>query len=182
MALNFKKIALVGALSLAIPFSYAQAPWDMSYPQGKHAKKTHKKAAKHRAYAMAGAEFFGVQLSQQQDDEIFKLRHNAEPKMREKRQNIRQLEEELFLLKNSDKYTLNAAKEIQKRISQARADLDLMRVELDYAVFNVLTPEQKAQTRKAQAMWNAPVPFNPQGKTMPPNVPRQVAPSVPAQP
>ncbi len=152
MSFTLKSTVLAAALALAIPLASAQPADGM---MGKHPMKAHKmgKVGKPGKMGKMGKPFYGIQLSEKQQDEIFNINHNAEPQFREKRKALRQLEEEMAQLKNSDKYSLATAKDLQSRISAQRAEMDLMRAETDFAIFNVLTPEQKVELRKAKEEW-----------------------------
>ena len=124
--MNVKSFLTAGALALAVALpAYAQ-------PKPPKPAKIHWET---------------LNLTQQQRDQLYSIRYNAEPRIYEKRQILHQLEEQKHALRWRDNYTLEEAKDIQRRITAARGEVDLLKVEMDYALFNVLTPEQKAWAR-----------------------------------
>lgn len=140
MNVNIKRFLATSAVALALPLA-GNAVAGCGGFGGDGFFDGPKKHQKHR--------FAGLNLTEKQNDQIFAIRHNAEPKFRDKMKNLRQLKDKMFELRKTDNYSLDAAKDLQQKINTARGELELLRLETDYAIFNVLTPEQKAQTHQA---------------------------------
>ncbi len=149
--MNVKSFLTAGALALAVALpAYAQ-------PKPPKPAKIHWET---------------LNLTQQQRDQLYSIRYNAEPRIYEKRQILHQLEEQKHALRWRDNYTLEEAKDIQRRITAARGEVDLLKVEMDYALFNVLTPEQKAWARpQYRRAAPPPPPYLQQGAYAPQPVP-----------
>lgn len=141
MNVNIKRFLATSAVALALPLaSNAMAgcgAWDRGGADFFSGPQKHQK---HRLAAL--------NLTDKQNDQIFAIRHNAEPQLRDKMKTLRQLKDKMFELRNTDNYSLDAAKDLQRQINTTRGELDLLRLETDYAIFNVLTPEQKLQARQ----------------------------------
>ena len=142
MNVNIKRFLATSAVALALPLAgNAVAGCGGFDGPGDGFFDGPKKHQKHR--------FAGLNLTDKQNDQIFAIRHNAEPQLRDKMKTLRELKKQMFELRKADNYSLDAAKDLQRKISATRGELDLLQLETDYALFNVLTPEQKAQTRQA---------------------------------
>lgn len=105
----------------------------------------HQDACEHRAGKHGGMTrmFKHLDLSEAQRDQLFEIRHNQRPAMREKMKELRQSRSalrELAAAESSDEAKVKAAAEQQSRV---RAELIVMRTEAMHTMLQVLTPEQK---------------------------------------
>ena len=144
MNVNIKRFLAVSAVALALPLAapVSAEPFFVDDFGGRHKMGKHAKHGKIR--------WETLNLTQQQQDRIYAIRHNADPQFREKKRALQQLKEQMFELRQKDNYTLEELTNLQKRISAARSEIELLRVETDYAIFNVLTPEQKTKARESR--------------------------------
>ena len=147
MNVNIKRFLAVSAVALALPLAapVSAEPFFADDFGGRHKMGKRAKHGKIR--------WETLNLTQQQQDRIYAIRHNADPQFREKKRNLWQLKEQMFELRQKDNYTLEELTNLQKRISAARSEIELLRVETHYAIFNVLTPEQKVQAKKSRKEW-----------------------------
>lgn len=87
--------------------------------------------------------FRSLGLTEAQQDKIFNIKHDSAPEMRAKKKSLRQLQEELHKVKHSPDYNASQAKALIRKIADARADIDIAKLETERKVFDVLTAEQK---------------------------------------
>lgn len=149
-------IAVAGSLALATPFLVAAqgAPGEPRMPmRGKleqvHARHGHQGHHGHHGWqgerATAGAGFLrGLNLTEEQRDRIFAIRHASEPAMREQAKILRSARGELSRLALSADYDEAKAKALIDRNAQAMSTLAQQRARDMNQIFRVLTPEQQA--------------------------------------
>ena len=141
MNVNIKRFLATSAVALALPLAGNAIAGCAGFGPDDDFFGGYKKHQKYR--------FAGLNLTEKQNDQIFAIQHNAEPQLRNKMKTLRDLKKQMFELRKTNDYSLDSAKDLQRKINATRGELDLLRLETDYAVFNVLTPEQKAQTHQA---------------------------------
>lgn len=160
---SIRRIALASALVVATPIAVMaqQAGGDGPRDRGPGAHKGHFHKGHHghhghfhRAGMHSGHMLRGLDLTQEQRDKLFELRHAQAPKVRELGKTLRTSRKELRELSMSDSFDEAKAKQLADSASQAGAEMALLRAQLQNETFKVLTPEQReklakrAETRK----------------------------------
>jgi len=84
-----------------------------------------------------------IQLTEQQQDKVFELRHAQEPSLRAQFKELRDVHTQLRTLALADNYDETRAKQLVARAAQASGEIELMHTRLQHAVFALLTPEQR---------------------------------------
>lgn len=92
-----------------------------------------------------GPGFERLDLSEAQRDQLFNIRHQAEPALHESRKALRQAHRELRELQRADKLDANALKRATDALGNAVAEEARLRVTRDNALYHVLTAEQRSQ-------------------------------------
>lgn len=92
-----------------------------------------------------GPAFERLDLSEAQRDQMFTIRHQAEPGLHESRKALRQAHRTLRDLQRADKLDPAALKQASDALGSAVADEARLRVQRDHALFQVLTSEQRKQ-------------------------------------
>ncbi|MGO3743502.1 Spy/CpxP family protein refolding chaperone [Kerstersia sp.] len=92
-----------------------------------------------------GHHFERLDLSEAQRDQLFNIRHQAEPALHESRKALRQASRELRDLGRAKKLDTDALKRASDALGNAVAEEARLRVQRDNALYHVLTPEQRAQ-------------------------------------
>jgi Spy/CpxP family protein refolding chaperone len=86
----------------------------------------------------------GLQLTDAQDDQIFKIRHDSAPALRERMKILRRGHEELDKLTRADPFDTERAREIGNTLGQAIAEIARLRAETMHRIRAILSPEQRA--------------------------------------
>lgn len=143
----FSTVVLAGSLMLALPLaSQARPAADHGGHYGHHF--TH---GKHHGKYRAHAGFMrGLDLSEAQRDQIFKLRHEAAPTLREKGKAVRAARAELRQLGKAAEFDDSKAQALTQQVANAEAAFMLERLRLQQQVYAVLTPEQRAKAAEAR--------------------------------
>lgn len=96
--------------------------------------------------AMAGPMSFvrGLQLTDAQDDQVFKIIHESAPALRERMKILRRGREELDKLSRADTFDAERAREIGNTQGQAIAEIARLRAETMHRIRAILSPEQRA--------------------------------------
>ncbi len=106
----------------------------------------------------------GLNLTQEQKDRIFALRHAQAPTVRAKMQEAGNARRELRALSMSDNFDAAKAKALAEQSSKAMAELAVMRASTGNQIYQILTPEQRAQLKARQERRGAG--HGPQGGAM----------------
>ncbi|HRO59462.1 MAG TPA: Spy/CpxP family protein refolding chaperone [Burkholderiaceae bacterium] len=85
----------------------------------------------------------GLDLSEEQRDKLFELRHAAAPKFREQGKALRHAHRELRTLSMSDGYDEAKAAAIGERAAKAMAEMVQLRARNENELWKLLTPEQR---------------------------------------
>ena len=93
----------------------------------------------------------GLDLSEQQRDQIFALMHEQRPVMRAKMKEVRNTRQALRALSLSDAFDEAAARQLATQGAQAAAEMAELRARTEARIFQLLTPEQREQVRQKQA-------------------------------
>jgi Spy/CpxP family protein refolding chaperone len=86
----------------------------------------------------------GLQLTDAQDDQIFKILHDSAPALRERMKILRPAREELDRLIRADAFDAERAREIANTQAQAIAEVARLRAETMHRIRAILSPEQRA--------------------------------------
>lgn len=92
----------------------------------------------------------GLNLSEAQKDQVFKLRHAQMPAVREQMKIVHANRIELRKLSLAPSFDAAKARQLAGAEAQARATLAVMRAETQQKIFALLTPEQRQQVLKRQ--------------------------------
>lgn len=159
---------VAGSLALAVPFLVsAQSAPDAPAQVSPHAAMTpvharhgghghgghsmhHGQGYGHRGGG-EGALLRGLDLSDEQRDRIFSIRHEAAPKMREQAKALRGARAEFAKLALSAEYDEAKVKALADRNAQAMSEMAQLRAKSMNEIFQVLTPEQRAKVQERQA-------------------------------
>lgn len=137
--------------ALALTAAFAAAP--MATMAAQHGKQDHATQHKqrmgswagHKKSAYSGHGLRGLQLSQEQQDQIFKIRHDQAAAMYEQKKSVQAAGKELRELTAADSFDQGKAGQAAEKLGQARAQLALLRAQTQAQIRAVLTPEQRQQ-------------------------------------
>ena len=82
-------------------------------------------------------------LTEAQKDQIFKIRHDSVPPMREQMKQVHKARLELRQLAMADKFDEAKARQLADQQAKAMASMAVMRAQTSHRVRQVLTPEQR---------------------------------------
>ena len=85
----------------------------------------------------------GLNLSEEQRDKLFELRHAQAPVMREHAKTARAAQRELRDLAGAETFDAQRAKTLAEASAQARSEMAQLRARNQHAVLQILTPEQR---------------------------------------
>lgn len=157
---------VAGGLALAVPFLVsAQAAPDagtQASPQKmmmKHHAHWRHGGAHHapmrgdsmRSRSHGGHFLRGLDLSDEQRDRIFEIRHAAAPKMREQAKALRETRGEFSRLALSSEYDEAKVRSLAERSAQAISEMAQLRARSMNEIYKVLTPEQQAKLQERQS-------------------------------
>jgi Spy/CpxP family protein refolding chaperone len=138
--------ALTG-LALATSFALALPNAAQADPRG-HGEGMHQMrgGGEHRG----GMGFLrGLDLTQEQRDQVFKIFHDQAPALRERAQAARDAREELRKLALAPGFDSAKARQLADTAARAQADVAVMRAEGMSKVVALLTPEQRTKLEQA---------------------------------
>lgn len=122
-----------GALTLAVPSAQAH------------------RGDGHHGEARAGVRMLrGLDLTQEQRDQVRKLYQEQAPAVRERAQAARQAQQELRALALSPNFDSGRARELADAAAKAQADAAVLRAEGMSRVYALLTPEQRTKLEQAR--------------------------------
>lgn len=157
---------VAGSLALAVPFlvSAQGSPDGTQQPPARmmkqHAHWQHGAEGHRGGGPMFGAHghgrhgdgfLRGLDLSDQQRDRIFEIRHAAAPKMREQAKVLRDTRGEFARLALSSGYDEAKVKALADRNAQAISEMAQLRARSMNEIYQVLTPEQQAKVQERLA-------------------------------
>jgi len=87
----------------------------------------------------------GLNLTEEQRDKIFKLRHDQEPALRDKLKDLRAAREDLEALTRAPTYDEAKIRAQTDKSAAVIAELARMNARTEYQIYQLLTPEQKKQ-------------------------------------
>lgn len=94
--------------------------------------------------------FKQLDLTEAQRDQLFELRHNQRPAMREKYKQLREGRQTLRELASAEEYDATQVKNAADQQARIRSELIVMRTETMHKMMQVLTPEQKQKLAQAR--------------------------------
>ncbi|MCD6673963.1 MAG: Spy/CpxP family protein refolding chaperone [Burkholderiaceae bacterium] len=159
-------LTVAGSLALAVPFlvSAQGSPDGTQQPPARmmkqpahwqHGAEGHRGGGPMfgaRGHGRHGDAFLrGLDLSEQQRDRIFEIRHAAEPKMREQAKALRDTRGEFARLALSPGYDEAKVKALADRNAQAISEMAQLRARSMNEIYKVLTPEQQAKVQERLA-------------------------------
>jgi Spy/CpxP family protein refolding chaperone len=99
----------------------------------------------HRGHGHDDMDLHGVKLTEKQQDQLFKLKHDAEPLFHEKMKALRQTHDSLRQASSFANYNPAKVRQLAEVQAKQIAELHVLRIEQKHKAFAVLTPEQKKQ-------------------------------------
>ncbi len=93
----------------------------------------------------------GLELSEAQRDQIFKITYDNAPALRDKAKAIHKAQTELHKLTFSSQYDEAKVKALAQAAAQASADMTVLRTAEAHKIFLVLTPEQRKKAEEMKA-------------------------------
>ena len=156
---------IAGSLALAAPFLVSAQSSPDAGPQAgpskmlmkQHAHWRHGGHGHHRGAYMqgrhghGGAFLRGLELSDEQRDRIFEIRHAMAPKMREQAKVLREARGEFSKLALSSDYDEAKVQALAERNAKAISEMAQLRARSMNEIYKVLTPEQQAKVHERQA-------------------------------
>lgn len=92
----------------------------------------------------------GIELTEAQNDAIFKLMHDQAPIMRDKEKSLRKAHEALHAMVRSGKYDETKAGALAQEIADSSGALSLLRARAEHEIYSLLTPEQRKKVNEAK--------------------------------
>ena len=136
-----------GGLGLAMGAHAQPAPDGMHGPQ--HAGMHHGWGGRDGGHGEMRA-LRGLDLTEAQRDQIFKIHHDQAPAFRDQMKKVRASREELQKLARADKFDQAAVRRAADTQAKAISDMAVMRVQAANQVRQVLTPEQRTKLDQAR--------------------------------
>ncbi|PWF24873.1 Spy/CpxP family protein refolding chaperone [Corticimicrobacter populi] len=150
---SFRLLGSAAVLALASHAALAQPPAP-GQERGRH--EAHGASTPH-LMAHAGIQgerplhgMRGLDLSREQEDRIFAIRHASVPDMRNAHLAIRDARRALHELGKADRFDEKQAEQLSTSLAQAIARSEVLRLRTDQQVRAVLTPEQRQQWDERQ--------------------------------
>ncbi|WP_323017321.1 Spy/CpxP family protein refolding chaperone [Castellaniella sp.] len=135
--------------ALALAAAIIAAPLAVNAASGPHAEGArHHQKADHQARQHGDRWLRGLNLSQDQQDQIFKIRHDQEQAVYDQKKAIKAAAGTLRELSQSDAFDQAKAKQAADTLGQAQGQLALLRAQSMAQIRAVLTPEQRQQMAK----------------------------------
>lgn len=135
-------LLIASSLALAVPTAV------QAHPMGRFgAAEGHEM----RGGMRGGMRFLrGLDLTEAQRDQVFKIFHDQAPAMRERMKAARAAQQELRKAAISPNFDAARARELADTAAKAHAEVALMRAESTSKVMALLTPEQRAKVEQAR--------------------------------
>ena len=132
-------------LASSMAFGIASLAHAQPAPQG---EGIHRAAMERHHGGGHGFGLRGLNLSEQQRDQIFRIHHDQAPAFRDQVKKLRAARVELDKLARADRYDEAQVRRAADAQAKATSDLAVMRAQTTSRVRAVLTPEQRAQLDK----------------------------------
>jgi|SRR5689334_867906 len=87
----------------------------------------------------------GLNLTQAQRDQVFKIYHDQEPAVHEQMKQVQAARQQLMQLASADRFDEASARQAADAQAKALSNLAVLRAQTMYRVREVLTPEQRQQ-------------------------------------
>lgn len=133
--------------ALALAAAIIAAPLAVNAASGPHADGArHYQKADHQKFRQHGDRWLrGLNLSQDQQDQIFKIRHDQDQAVYDQRKAAKAAASTLRELSRADTFDQAQAKQAADALGQAQGQLALLRAQSMAQIRAVLTPEQRQQ-------------------------------------
>jgi len=95
----------------------------------------------------------GLQLTEDQQDKIFAIEHNAEPALRDSIKSLHKAREGLRGASTSDTYNESEVKAMTEAAGRAMSQMSLLRIRSEHEIYALLTPAQRAEIAARRARW-----------------------------
>lgn len=155
---------VAGSLALAVPFLVSAQSSPADAPQAAPSRRLEQQPVhwRHGVEGHRGGDALfgrrgygdgflrGLDLSDQQRDRIFEIRHAAAPKMREQAKTLREARGAFAKLALSPDYDEAKVKALADRSAQALSVMAQLRARSMNEIYRVLTPEQQAKVQQRQ--------------------------------
>ena len=136
----FAGLLAAGSIALALPTAA------VSHPSG--GPQSHEMRGGERGGSMLMLR--GLDLTQEQRDQVFKIFHEQTPTIRSRMQAAREAQQALRQSALSPNFDSARARELADAAAKAHADVALMRAESMSKVFALLTPEQRTKLEQTR--------------------------------
>jgi len=87
----------------------------------------------------------GLKLSEQQQDSVFKIVHDSASALREAHKALHHAEEELRQSIFAPSWDAEKVRQLSATIGRATADIHVLRANVDFKIYALLTPEQRIE-------------------------------------
>jgi periplasmic protein CpxP/Spy len=131
-------------IALAMPLAaHADSPMDGPGCPG-HGSMGH--GGSHGRFGMFGGHGLrGLNLTEDQQDKIFNLRHAQEPAVRAKFKELREARSNLEALTHAPTYDEAKVRALTDKSAAVMAELARMHAKTEYQIYQILTPDQRKQ-------------------------------------
>ena len=93
----------------------------------------------------------GLNLTEAQRDQVFKIYHDQEPAVHEQMKQVQAARQQLMQLASADRFDETRARQAADAQAKALSNLAVLRAQTMYRVREVLTPEQRQQLDQRKA-------------------------------
>jgi len=175
---NLKRTFAIACISLALPLTLQAEPLvdgtrGLDNQKSGHCERHHgdHKGGPRGANFMQGIPHYlrGVDLTEAQRDQLFKLMYAQLPTMREQGKLRHKTMQELRAVSSAESFDDAKAQQLAAQLATLEKDMALARARNDAKVFAILTPEQRQQVqdaRKAREEHRHDEPVNFKGRGM----------------
>ncbi len=125
-----------GILGLGAAGTVVASPWG-----GDHGQRCERHEGGHGGHSHGV--FKRLDLTEAQQDQLFQIRHEQRPAVREKMKELRNSRQTLRELASADEYDAGKVRAAAEQQAKIRTDLIVTRTETMHKMLQVLTPEQK---------------------------------------
>lgn len=180
--LSIKQLLAISTLAIALPFS-ALSHADSGKDCGKHGDKRghgfHQSFKHGGNFSEHGASrhFKALNLTQDQQDKIFAIKHEQAPAKYAQHKQHRETLEALRTLALADKFDEAKAQQLADQLGKLEKEKVLNRLKTEAKINAVLTPEQRAKAREFKAPENRGFDKEGRGRNEPARFKQKVAPA-----
>ena len=149
---SMKKIIIATCIAMSLPLA-AQAGTDEGKPSGHCDRGSEMHGEKHREMGERGIppHLKQLNLSQTQQDQIFKIMHDAVPAIRDQHIARKNIHDELYNLAQAERFDDAKAQQLADQLAKLEKDGTLNRARTEAKIFALLTPEQRQKARTIES-------------------------------